>query len=133
MRQADRDELMAVCDLSAHEAVVASVRASDPAFLRAHVDAYGRVVCIRGLSPVSDRVAAPWLLGTDLLDAHWRTLHREALRELPRMLRAYPGLSNVVDARQVKVIGWLKRLEFVLREEPAWKVGYPLLRFEILP
>jgi hypothetical protein len=43
MRQSDRDELAAVCDLSAYEAVLASVRASDPAFLAARVDGLNRV------------------------------------------------------------------------------------------
>ena len=132
MRKADRDELAAVCDLSVHEAVVASVQASDVAFLRAHVDSFGRVVCIRGCAPVGEGRAAPWLLGTDLLDDYLLSLHRCALSELALMRAKYAVLSNVVDARQVAVIGWLERLGFGFEEEPAWKVGFPLVRFTMV-
>ena len=131
MRQSDRDELAAVCDLSAYEAVVASVKASDVAFLRAHVDERGRVVCIRGCSPVRDGVAAPWLLGTDLLDDYGLGLHKEAVRELARMRMKYALLSNVVDVRQERVIGWLQRLGFRLRPAEVWKEGFELMRFEM--
>jgi len=131
LRAADREELAAVCDLSAHEAVVASVRASDVVFLRSHVDERGRVVCIRGCSPVGAGRAAPWLLGTDLLDGYWRVLHRQARAELALMLAAYPLLSNVVDVRQTRVIAWLRRLGFVFRDEAAWKPGFGLVRFEM--
>jgi hypothetical protein len=65
------------------------------------------------------------------LDGCWVALHRQALRELALMRMKYPLLSNVVDARQVKVIGWLQRLGFELRAAEAWKEGFPLLRFEM--
>ena len=131
MRQSDRDELAAVCDLSAYEAVLASVRASDPAFLAARVDGLNRVVCISGCSPVRAGVAAPWLLGTDLLDEYGFSLHRMAVRELGQMRMKYALLSNVVDVRQVRVIAWLGRLGFEFAEAAVWRQGFPLWRFEM--
>lgn len=131
MRQADRDELAAVCDLSAHEAVVASVQAADDEFLKVWLDESGQLLGISGCSPVAAGRAAPWLLATDLLDGCWFTLHRQALRELGLMRMKYPVLSNVVDVRQVKVVGWLQRLGFELRAAEAWKEGFALVRFEM--
>lgn len=131
LRLADRQELEAVCDLPPHEAVLASCRASDPQFLRAHVDAAGRLVCIRGCSPVALGQAAPWLLATELLDEHWLALHRQARRELPRMLERYPLLSNVIDVRQQRVIAWLRRLGFRFGAEEIHCAGLAVVHFRL--
>lgn len=131
LRKEDRQELDAVCDLSAMAAVRASVAASDPDFCRAWVDEWEQVICIGGCSPVSEGVAAPWLLGTSLLDCYFLTLHREAVPRVAAMREKYPHLRNVVDARQTRVITWLKRLGFVFSETAAWRPGLPLLQFEM--
>ena len=131
MRQGDIDELAAVTDLKPCEAVIASVQASDAQFLRAwHVD--GRLICIGGCSPVSVNTAAPWLLATDLLDAHVKSLHKLAAIEVIKMLAVYPLLRNVVDARQVKVIAWLERLGFEVTDAEPVKIGFGLKRFSMM-
>ena len=131
LRQADIEELQAVTDLLPCEAVIASVQASDPQFLRAwHAD--GQLVCIAGCSPKSHTVAAPWLLATDLLDLHFKSLHRYALLGLVDMLEVYPVLSNVVDVRQTRVVDWLLRLGFSVEIEPEFrKAGFGVVRFEM--
>ena len=129
MRKSDIQELEAVTDLSPREAVIISVQRSDPQFLRAwHVD--GKLICICGCSPVTVTTAAPWLLATDLLDSHLKSLTKEASKGVEKMLTVYPHLSNVIDVRQGKVIGWLDRLGFKFTSTQEIKPGYGLARFE---
>ena len=126
MRQADIDELEAVCDLSPLDAVRASVRLSDPNFLfAAHAD--GRLLCIGGVSVEG----APWLLATDLMFRYSKRLTRDARRGVRMMLEKYPILSNVVDARHARAIRWLEAIGFEMKEMLEIKPGFAVLRFEI--
>ena len=129
MRRADIEELEAVTELPPCEAVVRSVQASDPKFLKAWYCDAG-LICISGCSPVSHTRAVPWLLGTDLLDLHCRRLHDLARVGVLEMLADYEVLSNVVDVRQVKVIRWLERLGFAMLYKAEARVGFEVWHFE---
>ncbi len=132
LRQSDRDELLAVCDLPPYSAVMESVRRSDPDFLCAAF-ADGQLLCIAGATPtVADaRIAAPWLLATDLMDRYRLSLSRDARRGVSRMLEKYPILCNVIDVRQAGTIRWLETLGFKMVECIEKKPGFPLFRFEL--
>lgn len=115
MRQADIDELQVVCGLSPDQAVIESVKASDPELLRAYL-ADDQLVCIAGCSPTDEHHARPWLLATDLLDGYYYRLQRESLGLLDLMRAKYAYLSNVVDARNTMTIEWLKSLGFTVSD-----------------
>ncbi len=85
-----------------------------------------------GLAPVSalGDQALPWLIGTPLIDKHRRAFTRLSRPYIARMLAAYPKLVNVVDARNVKSIAWLKRMGFtILPAEPMGAAGLPFHPF----
>ncbi len=129
LRELDRQELQAVCDLPPLQAVRASVLASDVRFLRAWY-AGETLLAIGGCSPGAEAgAAAPWLLGTEALDAYLYTLTRTARAWLRLMAAEYPRLSNVIDARQARTVRWLQGLGFKFYFEPPRKAGYALWRF----
>ncbi|WP_347989501.1 hypothetical protein [Methylomonas sp. AM2-LC] len=129
LRPGDIEELEAVTALKPCEAVIASVQASDPQFLRAWL-ADGELLCIAGCSPINTTRAAPWLLGTDLLDKHLLRLTKEARAGVDAMLAVYPVLSNVIDVRQVRVMRWLKLLGFDMLYSQEARPGFNVMRFE---
>jgi hypothetical protein len=138
LRPADCAELQAVCDLTPLAAVRESLRWSAPGFVfAAHVrvtpDQERQLLGIGGAacSAADAVVGVPWLLATPLLDRYAKSLTREARAELRRMLRRWPLLSNLIDARQTAAIRWLAALGFEMREAEALKPGLPLLRFEL--
>lgn len=130
MRQADIDELEAVCEYSPDEAIIKSMQASTITFLQAYHDADGQLICICGCSPQRDGTAVPWMLSTDLLDRYSKTLTKVARQECRRMLAAYPVLSNVVDVRNTRTIQWLKAIGFQIKGTIEIKPGYPVIHFE---
>lgn len=90
------------------------------------------VAFVFGLSPVSmlGDQGVPWLVGTPLIDRHRGSFIRLSRSYIPRMLAAYPTLLNIVDARNVKSIAWLKRMGFtILPAEPAGVAGLPFHPF----
>jgi hypothetical protein len=117
MRQADIDELQVVCGLPPDQAVIESIKASDPELLRAYL-ADDQLVCITGCSPVDEHHARPWLLATGLLDGYYYRLQKETLGILNLMRAKYQYLSNVVDARNTMSIEWLKSLGFTVIQAP---------------
>ncbi|WP_347989920.1 hypothetical protein [Methylomonas sp. AM2-LC] len=130
LRQADIAELAAVTDLLPCEAVIASVQASDPRFLRAWL-ADDELLCICGCSPVTVAQAAPWLLATDLLDKHLLRLTREARQGVQDMRSVYPHLTNVIDVKQVKIMRWLQLLGFAFTDRQEARAGFEVMRFEM--
>jgi len=117
MRQADIDELQVVCGLPPDQAVIESVKASDPDLLRAYL-ADDQLVCIAGCSPTDEHHARPWLLATELLDGYYYRLQKESLGLLDLMRAKYAYLSNVVDARNTMTIEWLQSLGFKVIQAP---------------
>lgn len=94
----------------------------------------GRIAAIFGVNCVSmlDGIGAPWLIGTDLIDAHPRSLMRESRRYIQCMLDLYPTLRNHVHAENRKAVKWLKRVGFnVMPAIPYGKRGALFHPFEL--
>lgn len=126
MRRSDVEELALLCGLPPLEAVIESVRVSDPDFLfAAHAD--GGLLCIGGCSVLG----APWLLGTELLGRHVLRLTRDARRAAALMLQRYPLLRNVIDARQERTITWLLAVGFRLGPAVELRPGVWVRVFEM--
>lgn len=74
----------------------------------------------------------PWLLTTDLVAEHRVTFLRGCQPYLAHMRGAFPYLQNVVDARYVTCVRWLRRLGFVVHDaEPMGPAGELFHRFEM--
>jgi hypothetical protein len=73
-----------------------------------------QVACIWGVVAISllTGTGQPWLLTSDLVERHPRHFMREVRRQLPEMLRMFPTLLNVTDARYTRAIRWLDRIGF---------------------
>lgn len=131
LREADRWELMASGHADHRKAIADSLGLSTH-MATALID--GRVAAIFGLVPLSlvTGVAAPWLLGTDLVTQHRRALMRLAPSYIAAMKRAYPHLVNLVHAENEFAVRWLRRAGFVLHPaQPHPASGAPFHRFEM--
>lgn len=94
----------------------------------------GEPVALFGVGALSllQGVGTPWLLGTDRMWRHPRTLVVEGRRYLSTMRSLYPHLVNYVDARNDASIRWLKRLGFTLHDPaPYGAMGLPFHKFEV--
>ena len=128
MRKADWDEV---------EAAAGDVRAAllDGAEASLWVDAClinGELACVFGVAPLRGllgKQAAPWMLGTPLIDKHPSVLISESRKYVARMLSQYPHLFNCVDARNKRSIRWLKWLGFTIH--PAAPYGVAQLPFHL--
>lgn len=92
----------------------------------------GELACIFGLAPLHGllgRLAAPWMLGTPVIDRNRSVLISESKRYRDRMLSEYPHLLNCVDARNKKSIRWLRWLGFTIH--PAKPYGEAQLPFHL--
>ena len=112
MRREDRDELAISCGLSPLSALRASLKRSSHAVTA--VDGEGRVICMFGVGSVGfmSNTGSPWLLGSDLVEVHWRLFARLSHRYLAAMLDRYPWLSGLVDERRSQSIRYLEWLGF---------------------
>lgn len=74
----------------------------------------------------------PWLLSTELVARHRVTFLRGYRPYLAQMRGAFPYLHNVVDARYVTCVRWLRHLGFVVHDaEPMGPAGELFHRFEM--
>lgn len=92
----------------------------------------GQLACVFGLAPLQGllgRQAAPWMLGTPVIDKNQRVLLTHSRRYLERMRSEYPHLLNCVDARNKKSVRWLRWLGFTLH--PAAPYGEAQLPFHL--
>lgn len=113
LRQADRDEVEAAAGDVEH-ALVDSVQCSVMLWA-GEID--GELACIFGCAPLNGLLglqAAPWMLGTDLLDRHPCTLMRHCRQYIEAMQARYPCLMNFVDARNKRSVRWLRRMGFTI-------------------
>lgn len=120
MRQADRDEVQASAGNVA-EAVVDSVLHSAWSLA---VIINGELACIFGLAPIDGLLgsrAAPWMLGTPVIDRHPRVLMGHCRPYVAHMAACYPHLLNFVDERNTRSKRWLKAMGFTLH--PAQPYG----------
>lgn len=91
-----------------------------------------QVAGIGGLVPVSllGGRGIPWMLGTPAIDRHPGAFIRLNRPYIARMLALCPHLVNVVDARNVRSIAWLKHTGFtVLPAQPMGAAGLPFHPF----
>jgi len=131
LRQADREEVEALTGRDAREALVESVVRSAAAWAGL---ANGELVCLFGVVPVSlvGVTGIPWLLGSDAVTRYGRPFLRRNRAYLREMLREFPVLRNVVDARNTVSIRWLEWLGFTLgTPQPMGVCGLPFIPFEM--
>lgn len=97
----------------------------------------GEVLCVFGVAPLRphlllEHVGVPWLLGTEAMFRHWRSLVRVPPSYIALMLDAYPRLVNFVHADNHQSIRWLRRMGFALDSAaPFGPNGAPFHRFEM--
>lgn len=131
LRPADRDECDALVGPGRQaEMLERSVRASVAAWA-AVVPGKG-LMCLFGVCPTSliEGQGLPWMIGTRLVDRHPGAFIRASRPYISRMLALCPQLVNVVDARNVKSIAYLKRMGFtLLPAEPMGAAGLPFHPF----
>ncbi|WP_455153243.1 phage protein Gp13 family protein [Bradyrhizobium cenepequi] len=61
-------------------------------------------------------IGAPWLLGTDAVEQHYRQFLRHSVSWRDQLLERYPILRNFVDDRNTVSIRWLRWLGFKLHD-----------------
>lgn len=74
------------------------------------------VVCLFGVAPqnLMGDTGLPWMVGTTRVVRERRALMRLAPAYIQRMLAAFPTLVNVVDARNLRSISFLRHLGFTI-------------------
>lgn len=135
LRAADRQELTALRGPVVHygDALGRAVLLSSHVWVWA--DENNRPLAVFGAAPVSllDGIGSPWLLGTEGMFEHPRTLVADGRRYLQRMQAIYSELFNYVDARNDRSIRWLKRIGFTVQPaRPYGAMGLPFHRFELI-
>lgn len=90
------------------------------------------LMCMFGVAPVSllSDDGVPWMLGTPVVARERRALTRLARPYIARMLAAHPRLVNVVDARNVAAMRFLRHVGFqLLPAQPLGVAGLPFHPF----
>lgn len=128
MRAVDVRELRDMNDTGPLAAVAEAMRV-DGEVLAARLD--GEPVALFGCARMSvlGNAGSPWLLGTDALERCARPLVALGRAKVAEWIRTYDLLENVVDARNVRTIGWLKRIGFSFGEPIEVKPGVLAVRF----
>jgi hypothetical protein len=129
LRAADREEVDALTGRDPRAVLVESVERSVSAWAGV-VD--GELVCLFGVAPLSlaGVTGVPWLLGSDAVARFGGPFLRCNRTYLREMLREFPVLRNVVDARNAVSIRWLGWLGFTLgTPQPMGVRGLPFIPF----
>ena len=115
MRQADRSEIMASAGRLPAGALAYSLDRSDFAYTGC---INGVPACMFGCGTINllCRTGVPWLLGTDLVERHYRQFARHSKRMLGIMACRYDRLVNAVDDRNELSKRWLAWLGFSIGE-----------------
>ncbi len=131
MRLADRDEVASFSGRSPLEALRSSLSVSTHAV--AAVDREGRIICMFGVGSVGfmSDCGCPWLLGSDLIDVHWRLFVRLSRRYLAAMLNEYDWLSGLVSKRHDQSIRYLRWLGFYVGRHPTFINGHEFLAYNL--
>jgi hypothetical protein len=130
LRKADVDECEALFGKGSVSHAVSST--FQHSLLRYTVRLDGVPIAMFGVAAESmlSGVGHPWMFGTPAIYKQRRALIKEGERYIADMLRLFPKLENIVDARNTKSIAWLRRLGFeILPAEPAGASGLPFHRF----
>lgn len=77
------------------------------------------------------RFGSIWLLGTDEIGVFRKQFMRQSRAWIDRLSEGYDCIGNVVDARNLRHVLWLRRMEFhFLRKIPHYgKLGLPFYEF----
>lgn len=129
LRAADRAEIDALTGRDPRAVLAESVDRSTSAWAGC---ADGALVCLFGVVPLSlaGVTGIPWLLGSDAVTRYGRPFLRRNRAYVRTMLREYPVLRNVVDARNAVSIRWLKWLGFTMGQPvPMGVRGLPFIPF----
>ena len=114
MRQADRDEVLALSGLTPREALDQSLAQAGPRWCGL-LD--GEPAAIFGVVPVTalSGTGVAWLLGTPLLEKHWRTFAKASRPLADELLARYDVLMNVLHADNRIALRWLEWMGATLR------------------
>ena len=115
LRQADKDELAGLSDITPEEGLWQSFYQSN---MRWAILLDGEVVCIFGCG---DR--CPWMLASEKLPLIRHAIAKNSRKYMRFMLRQHGFLFNFVDSRNALSIKWLKWLGFEFGEPFAGKNG----------
>lgn len=129
MREADRLEVLASTTMRPARSLALAFEFSEQVWTGT---ADGVPVCMFGVCCLDPLVGAgiPWLLGTDLVETHFRGFLRGSRMVVEAMRTEYTSLENHVDARNVRAIEWLRWLGFAIHEQaPFGPFGAPFHRF----
>ena len=116
MRTSDLDELAVMGDCDPYRAALTSIQRSYKA-VTVRRAATRSLVCVYGFAPLASvGGAAPWMMGTDLLDKAIKTNRKQLLTRGRIIIAAakmvYPQLWNVVSASNHASIRFLRHLGF---------------------
>lgn len=131
LRQRDRDEVWASAGPDVEGAIANAVQASgDLCWSVCNGADFDRLVWVIGCAPVALGIGSPWLLATDDVQLCPGTLTKLTKAHIAEMLKVYPRLVNMVDARNGDSVRWLARLGFVIEPAVPYGVaGLPFHRF----
>jgi hypothetical protein len=129
MQKSDREGAMALCNFSPEEAIRHSLASAFYSFTWLYD---GKVIGIQGMSRYTllSPFISVWMLGSEDLPLHTRTLLRGSKIWVEEALRRYGGLRNIVDSRATESIKWLRWLGFTIC--PAEPVGVNNHMFHIV-
>ena len=127
LRQADQDEVMAACGLTAEDALILAVAHAK----QAHAWLLdGRLVAISGISGslIDANVGVVWMLASDDVDQFPKLLVKGQREYVRTLLQGHDMLMNFVDNRNIKAHRWLRWLGFQLGEPRPFGAAGMLFR-----
>lgn len=131
MRVADIHEIAALNGEHPFDAVKESIAASERCWSVRDINT-GELICIYGFSKLTAiGGAAPWMMGTDLLDENRKELMVRSRRALPYVLSVYPLLWNVASAENTDTLIYLEWLGFEIGKPFAMPNGNMAREFRI--
>lgn len=129
-RKADVDELWASAMMTPQEALHSALELCPDAMTGVVDDV---PVCMFGVTPWSilGRTGAPWMIGTTDIREHAKSFLRGSKAAIKVMEEPYDTLVNMVDARHLEAVAWLRWLGFTIHEAiPYGPFGLPFHPFE---
>lgn len=121
LRDVDRDEINDACGSDPLPALMGSLTVGQEVrCLRAN----GAAVCVYGmtLNQHTPGHGYLWLVGTDLVDVHWRHFLRLGRQQLNELTAGLTHAENWSSVRNSKTIAWLEWLGFTIEPARPWGV-----------
>lgn len=128
MRVADAEEVFAATGRGRLSALRFSLARSDFAYT-IEFDGQPETMFGCGTSNIAANIGAPWLLGSDALEKHYRHFLRGSRFWIEQMTSQYSVLRNIVDDRNEVSKRWLEWLGFTLSEPVP--IGYEQRPFRV--